>query len=115
MPTRPPRFCSQPGCHKTATKGSRCPEHAKPAWRTTTTSSTARGYGANWSKLRMMKLRADPMCEVCQHAPAVQVDHIKAKAHGGTDDPSNLQSICRECHQAKTSREGFEASRRAKQ
>jgi 5-methylcytosine-specific restriction endonuclease McrA len=31
-----------------------------------------------------------------------QVDHIITKARGGTDDPSNLQALCRECHSRKT-------------
>ncbi|RWT91976.1 HNH endonuclease, partial [Raoultella ornithinolytica] len=33
------------------------------------------------------------------------VDHIKAKAHGGTDDDSNLESLCWPCHRTKTGRE----------
>jgi hypothetical protein len=30
-----------------------------------------------------------------------QVDHIITKARGGTDDPSNLQALCREGHSRK--------------
>lgn len=33
---------------------------------------------------------------------AGEVDHIVPKAKGGTDDPSNLQAINRECHKVKT-------------
>ena len=33
------------------------------------------------------------------------VDHIIPKAEGGTDDESNLQSLCKPCHAAKTDRE----------
>jgi 5-methylcytosine-specific restriction enzyme A len=33
---------------------------------------------------------------------ATEVHHIVAKAHGGTDDPSNLVSICRSCHEDET-------------
>ncbi|WP_272575920.1 HNH endonuclease, partial [Providencia sp. PROV273] len=36
---------------------------------------------------------------------AKTVDHIKPKAHGGTDDDSNLQSLCWPCHKRKTARE----------
>ncbi|MGK3435535.1 HNH endonuclease [Klebsiella pneumoniae] len=36
---------------------------------------------------------------------AKTVDHIKAKAHGGTDDDSNLESLCWPCHRTKTGRE----------
>jgi len=38
--------------------------------------------------------------------PAKEVDHIKPKFEGGTDDPKNLQAICRDCHKAKTKAEG---------
>ena len=36
------------------------------------------------------------------HPRGAQVDHIMPKANGGTDDPSNLEAICRACHEAKT-------------
>ncbi|WP_318591161.1 HNH endonuclease, partial [Enterobacter kobei] len=49
------------------------------------------------------------LCQEClrngRYTPAETVDHIKPKAHGGTDDLSNLESICRGCHKAKTARE----------
>jgi 5-methylcytosine-specific restriction endonuclease McrA len=38
--------------------------------------------------------------------PAQQVDHIVPKHRGGTDDSSNLTSLCRWCHDKKTGREG---------
>jgi 5-methylcytosine-specific restriction protein A len=41
--------------------------------------------------------------------PATQVDHIKPKAKGGTDDDDNLQSICHDCHTEKTRIESAEA------
>jgi len=34
-----------------------------------------------------------------------QVDHRIPLADGGSDDPSNLQWLCVECHRAKTERE----------
>jgi 5-methylcytosine-specific restriction protein A len=37
--------------------------------------------------------------------PAKEVDHIIPKAQDGEDDFDNLQSICTECHKAKTKRE----------
>ena len=39
-------------------------------------------------------LRAEPNCRWCG-APAITVDHILARAFGGTDDERNLQSLCR--------------------
>jgi len=77
------------------------------------TSRHARGYGAEWVKLREVVLRRDGyLCQAClkvgrptalgvkpyDHA----VDHIIPKAKGGADDLDNLQSLCADCHDAKT-------------
>ena len=69
-----------------------------------------RGYGTAWDKLRKAILSRD--CHLCQPCkangrivPATQVDHIKPKAKGGTDEAGNLQAICAPCHQAKTIRD----------
>lgn len=69
-----------------------------------------RGYGAAWERLRLRILdRDNGLCQPCLANGRVhiaqQVDHRTPKAAGGTDDPSNLQSICDACHRAKTSRE----------
>ena len=74
------------------------------------TSRHARGYGAAWDKLRLQILERDKfLCQPCLKQGVVttakEVDHIKRKQDGGTDDPANLQSICRPCHKAKTTRE----------
>lgn len=66
-----------------------------------------RGYGSTWDKLRRDVLQRDcGLCVPCKArghvTTATQVDHITPKADGGTDDLSNLQAICRECHDAKT-------------
>lgn len=41
--------------------------------------------------------------------PATEVDHIKPKAKGGTEDDDNLQAICHTCHVDKTQAEAAEA------
>lgn len=76
-------------------------------WASTTTSSTARGYGARWQKLRAKVLREEPLCRACKPrvTAAVHVDHIVPKAKGGTDERSNLQPLCEPCHKAKTARD----------
>lgn len=66
-----------------------------------------RGYGTAWDKIRKHILYRDHgLCVPCQAqgklTQATEVDHIVDKASKGTDDPSNLQSICNECHKAKT-------------
>lgn len=75
------------------------------AWHKTTPQS--RGYGSAWVKLRKAILQRDRyLCQVCladgRPTPATAVDHITPKAKGGTDDPANLQAICKPCHDAKT-------------
>lgn len=76
-----------------------------------------RGYGSAWDKIRAQALKRDRhLCIPCmaggRPTPATQVDHIKPKAKGGTDDLSNLQSICDECHAEKTRVESADAQGR---
>lgn len=71
-----------------------------------TTSRHARGYGSEWSKLRLRILKRDSyLCQPCLRkgkvTPAREVDHIKPKAKGGTDEADNLQAICGPCHRQK--------------
>ncbi len=66
-----------------------------------------RGYGSAWVRTRDAILRRDGhLCQPClakgRPTPATEVHHIKAKADGGTDEPENLVSICRECHDKAT-------------
>lgn len=77
-----------------------------------TTSRHERGYGTEWTKLRLQILRRD--CGICQCTEckaaglvtlATEVHHIKSKADGGTDHPDNLQAINRDCHKRETMRE----------
>lgn len=73
-----------------------------------------RGYGAAWDRLRLAILRRDMgLCQPCKArgraTAATAVDHIKPKAQGGTDEPENLQSICDDCHRAKSAAEGHAA------
>lgn len=72
--------------------------------------TTARGYGWQWQQLRLRILRRDCyQCQLCKAAgritPAREVDHILNRASGGTDDPGNLQALCKPCHAEKTERE----------
>ena len=70
-----------------------------------------RGYGTAWDRLRDTILKRDGyLCQMCKVAKRVtsanHVDHIKPKADGGTDDPDNLQALCKACHADKTAGEG---------
>src|SRR5688572_2889615 len=97
MPTRPARPCLQPGCPAIVTTGSRCQLHQRP-------SRHARGYGAEWVKLRAAVLERDGYtCGYCGN-PANSVDHVLAKSRGGTDTESNLLACCGSCNSSKGNR-----------
>lgn len=73
-------------------------------------STTERGYGHAWRKLRASILeRDDYLCLLCKAnghvTEATDVDHIIPREQGGTDDPTNLQSLCSPCHKEKTAKE----------
>lgn len=108
MPTRPPKPCGHPGCRRLV-PGGYCELHApiyrREAWATTTESSSDRGYGSLWQRLRKVILNRDPICTVCGREPATEVDHILRKAAGGTDDEGNLRGICDRCHTRKTAQD----------
>lgn len=78
-------------------------------------SASARGYGARWRRLRAAVLAARPVCEDCRREGATDVDHVVARARGGTDDEANLRALCHACHSRKTAlRDGaFGRARRA--
>ena len=73
-------------------------------------TSTERGYGTAWRKLRDCILKRDfYLCQVCaakgRVTPANQVDHVIPKVKQGTDEETNLQSICDPCHRDKSARD----------
>jgi hypothetical protein len=65
-------------------------------------SAAKRGYGYSWKKKRDVALEKDGnKCVKCGKK-ATDVDHITPKSRKGTDRPSNLRSLCGECHRKKT-------------
>ena len=115
MAQRRQKPCAQPGCGQ-LTRTRYCDEHGGAnnwqGWQREHGSSTARGYGAEWRRLRAAVLARDNhlcQCSDCRERGRIRVahhvDHIIPKAHGGTDDPANLQAINRDCHRRKTARE----------
>lgn len=62
---------------------------------------------ARWRKIREAQLAREPLCRCCAAADivcaATDVDHINGDDADHRD--SNLQSLCRSCHSAKTARE----------
>ena len=115
MPRRPPRPCAHPGCRALVHGAEgRCDRHRRQVARERDDrrgSSTARGYGSDWQRLRVRKLQADPLCEGCKSQGRVslaeEVDHI-VRIVERPDlrlDMDNLQSLCRPCHAAKSAAE----------
>jgi 5-methylcytosine-specific restriction protein A len=73
---------------------------------------------ARWAKLRQMKLRASPFCELADRcvqrtghpAVATVVDHVEGTAERPdlAYDWDNLRSCCKSCHDARTAKDqGF--------
>ena len=68
-------------------------------------SPTARGYGREWRKFRLVYLAENPLCVLCaglkppRLTPATVIDHIKPMSQGGAKfDPDNLRAVCKACH-----------------
>jgi 5-methylcytosine-specific restriction endonuclease McrA len=94
MPTKPPIFRSP---FRPAPR----PETRVSSWR--------RGYDRDWQKLRDHHLRnVEPLCRICnqngQTTAAVLVDHATPieVAPERRLDPTNLRSLCVNCHNACT-------------
>jgi 5-methylcytosine-specific restriction protein A len=110
-----PVVCRSPGCgqaHKN--KNGHCDTHKAQAtaYRHTKTTSQ-RGYGAAWQRVRLVALKRDyHLCQPCKAnshiTAATEVDHVVPKYRGGTDAIGNLQSICKACHKIKSISESVE-------
>ena len=73
-------------------------------------TTTSRGYGHAWAKLRKKVIQRDSgLCQEHYRNKKIvagsTVDHILNKASGGTDEMRNLELLCNECHKAKTQTE----------
>lgn len=73
-------------------------------------TTTEKGLGWEWQQIRLRILSRDcGLCQSCLRSGLVksgrEVDHIKPRSKGGTNDDDNLQTICDECHADKTARD----------
>jgi 5-methylcytosine-specific restriction protein A len=111
MPGRRPRPCLD--CGTLTRNPSRCDEH-QGAWQrrreAARGTSTQRGYTTAWrhiAEAAVAQHRATygdwcPGWQVPGHeASDLTADHILPKARGGSDDPSNVQVLCRGCNARK--------------
>ena len=74
-----------------------------------TPGATPRDRGYSWRARRAKWFRAHPLCCKCEAAGiarvAEELDHVIPLVLGGADDDSNYQSLCVECHRAKSAAE----------
>lgn len=105
MPQQPKRPCRRKGCPALVGDGTGyCPTHLASKRRTYDRDRRPERHKlyatAPWRRLRERKVNANPICEVCNNALAALVHHIKPiETHPELAlEWSNLQSICRPCH-----------------
>jgi 5-methylcytosine-specific restriction enzyme A len=107
MPMRPLKPCKSPMCPNLIEVGtSYCDEHQKVISKQYDNSRgnfRQRGYTAAWDKVRLIKLKINPLCERCAGlsilTPAKIVHHIiSLKSGGSLCNMSNLMSLCVKCH-----------------
>ena len=108
LPTKPKRPCRYGGCpNLTDSRTGYCEEHRSLMQRHY--EHFSRGYnqheryGNGWRKVRDRYIAAHPLCEEClglgRATMATLVHHVKPIADGGTNDESNLRSLCASCHE----------------
>lgn len=109
MPTAPLRPCNKPGCRELVPYGF-CKAH-RTQMEHERGNSHQRGYTREWAKAAAAFRKAFPTCAECERRGIVKaatcVDHIVP--HKGDMNRfwsmSNWQSLCDQCHSAKTTRE----------
>lgn len=117
MPIAAPRPCSHAGCGVLVRDGSgRCPKHPKATWAKKPTA-TKRITGRPLQRMRAALFDAKPFCAECERQGvltlATERDHIVCLEEGGPDDDTNVQGLCRDCHDTKSKAERARGVRRA--
>jgi 5-methylcytosine-specific restriction protein A len=122
MAWRLKRPCLYPGCPEVVDGGGYCPHHKK-TYKRDINKQYDKQYRSNnyssstWEKVRNMKLKRNPLCELCMTydrvIPARIVHHITPIKQGGSLlDLTNLMSVCRRCHDVLHSKKGKELTER---
>lgn len=118
MPTAAKKPCKVAGCAKLTDKRF-CDEHKKlldreynRKRRSSPDTNDAFYSSKKWRMARGMQLRKFPLCLDCKDMgimePAIVVDHVIPMSKGGAKlNSENLRSLCKPCHDAKTTKERF--------
>lgn len=105
MPRRAKRPCAYPGCPRLS-DGRYCEEHQRLVTKRYNQQERSpdvnKQYGRSWRVVRDRYVTAHPLCERCLQdgrlTPVEEVHHILPVSQGGTNDVSNLMSLCQSCH-----------------
>lgn len=118
MPRKPQKPCKVPGCPN-LTDGLYCEQHKKIKQEQSSyyeryqrDPEHGRRYGRTWRKVRARYAAAHPFCERCyslgimtrfvdgvdEYGRQQEIHHIVPLVAGGSNDDSNLMSLCRSCH-----------------
>jgi len=108
---RLPRFVSPSTEHLLANKA---PQRQLVAVESSN-SEHERIRGSELLRLRAAMQAEDPLCAQCRREGRVcawdELDHIVPLREGGTNERSNLQGLCYDCHRVKSAEESRRASR----
>ena len=115
MPYKPKHPCAYPLCPELAESGQKyCEKHKQTKQENyTKRSSCADGYDRKWQKVRLLKLRINPLCEKCLKKKPPIIRQAKEVHHKKKikDYPElrlvleNLESLCEPCHDEETAKE----------
>jgi 5-methylcytosine-specific restriction protein A len=113
MPRKPKKPCGYPGCPELTDKRY-CSTHQrlsnKHYNKYMRDPVSNKRYGRAWKRIRDRYIKAHPLCEACKRqgrlTPVEEVHHIKPLSQGGSNDFSNLMSLCKSCHSSITAKDG---------
>jgi 5-methylcytosine-specific restriction protein A len=105
VPYKPKHPCAYGGCRELTTDRY-CEQHRKDETKRYNKydrdPASNKRYSGSWKQISKAYRQANPLCELCladgQLVPADLVHHKRKLTDGGTNDRSNLQALCQECH-----------------